>query len=49
MELKGLRGKSCSADDRCYDCCDWTVELWEKVRVYCGKLAIQREKKERKA
>ena len=25
------RGKSCSADDRCSHCHDWTDERWEKV------------------
>ena len=33
-------GKSCTVDERCWDCHDSTVEKWEKVSTYHEELAI---------
>ena len=43
------RGKECNNDDRCEDCHDWDNEMWQKVSAYRSELAVQHEKKDRKA
>ena len=41
--------KECNIEDRCSNCHDWSDEMWNKVSTCRIKLAVQREKKERKA
>ena len=44
------RGKSCTVDDHCAECAEWSEKHCSDVAAYTVKLSVQREKKrERKA
>ena len=39
------RGKSCTPDDQCEECHDWTNEHCKSVANHVEKLSLQRERK----
>ena len=48
MRFTNCCGKSCSANDCCANCHNWTDEKWEKVAsAYHNKLVIQWGKRRR--